>query len=142
MSRSKFDPRRSLVALDQHKCLIAVVELSLSTWLVGGIVPGIARDPLKKLTALLTRCTDTGPVEVERIGYVEGIADAMAAIQAHDGSPQGSRACIPDPVLSTQVRDIVTRFLREHSELRHFSAGSLVAHALAEAFPCPPAAQP
>jgi transposase len=50
MSRSKFDPRRSLVALDQHKCLIAVVELSLSTWLVGGIVPGIARDPLKKLT--------------------------------------------------------------------------------------------
>ena len=50
MSRSKFDPWRSLVALDQHKCLIAVVELSLSTWLVGGIVPGIARDPLKKLT--------------------------------------------------------------------------------------------
>jgi len=26
-----------------------VVELSLSTWLVGGIVPGIDRDPLKKL---------------------------------------------------------------------------------------------
>jgi len=26
-----------------------VVELSQSTWLVGGIVPGIERDPLKKL---------------------------------------------------------------------------------------------
>jgi transposase len=50
MSRPKFDPRRSLVALDQHKCVIAVVELSLKTWLVGAIVPGIARDPLKKLT--------------------------------------------------------------------------------------------
>jgi transposase len=49
MSRPQFDPRRSLVALDQHTCLIAVVELSQSTWLVGGIVPGIARDPLKKL---------------------------------------------------------------------------------------------
>ena len=92
--------------------------------------------------ALLTRCTDAGPVEVECIGYVEGIADAMAAIQAHDGSLQGSRACIPDTVLSTQVRDIVTRFLREHPELRHVSAASVVAHALAEAFPCPPAAQP
>ena len=50
MSRPKFDPRRSLVALDQHKSIIAVVELSLKTWLVGAIVPGIARDPLKKLT--------------------------------------------------------------------------------------------
>ena len=49
MSRPKFDPRRSLAALEQPKTLIAVVELSLSTWLVGGIVPGIARDPLKKL---------------------------------------------------------------------------------------------
>jgi transposase len=29
--------------------LIAVVELSLSSWLVGSIVPGIQRDPLKKL---------------------------------------------------------------------------------------------
>ena len=29
--------------------LIAVVELSLTTWLVGGMVPGIERDPLKKL---------------------------------------------------------------------------------------------
>jgi transposase len=29
--------------------LVSVVELSLATWLVGGIVPGIQRDPLKKL---------------------------------------------------------------------------------------------
>jgi transposase len=51
MSRPKFDPRRSLVALEQPKTLMAVVELSLSTWLVGGVVPGIDRDPLKKLAA-------------------------------------------------------------------------------------------
>jgi transposase len=49
MPQPKFEPSRSLVTLDQPKTLIAVVELSLSTWLVGGIVPGIARDPLKKL---------------------------------------------------------------------------------------------
>jgi transposase len=49
MPQSKFEPSRCLVALDQPKTLIAVVELSLSTWLVGGIVPGIDRDPLKKL---------------------------------------------------------------------------------------------
>jgi transposase len=49
MPQPKDDLSRSLVALDQHTTLIAVVELSLSTWLVGGMLPGIARDPLKKL---------------------------------------------------------------------------------------------
>src|SRR3974377_1261116 len=49
MPQPKDDLSRSLVALDQHSSLIAVVELSLSTWLVGGMVPGIERDPLKKL---------------------------------------------------------------------------------------------
>ena len=49
MPQLKDDLSRSLVALDQHRTLIAVVELSLATWLVGGMVPGIARDPLKKL---------------------------------------------------------------------------------------------
>jgi transposase len=49
MPQPKDDLSRSLVALDQHRTLIAVVELSLATWLVGGIVPGIERDPLKKL---------------------------------------------------------------------------------------------
>ena len=50
MPQPKFESSRSLVALDQPRTLIAVVELSLSTWLVGGMVPGIDRDPLKKLT--------------------------------------------------------------------------------------------
>ena len=49
MPQPKDDLSRTLVALDQHSSLIAVVELSLSTWLVGGMVPGIERDPLKKL---------------------------------------------------------------------------------------------
>src|SRR5215472_5399477 len=49
MPQPKDDLSRSLVALDQHRTLIAVVELSLESWLVGGIVPGIEREPLKKL---------------------------------------------------------------------------------------------
>ena len=43
------DLSRSLVALNQDGTLIAVVEMSRSSWLVAGIVPGIARQPLKKL---------------------------------------------------------------------------------------------
>ena len=44
------DLSRSLVALEQHATLIAVIEMSQSSWLVAGIVPGIERQPLKKLT--------------------------------------------------------------------------------------------
>src|ERR1700757_1840073 len=45
------DLSRSLVALDQNSTIIAVVELSHSSWLVAGIVPGIERQPRKKLEA-------------------------------------------------------------------------------------------
>lgn len=49
MTQPRDDLSRSLVALDQHKTLIAVVELSRSSWLVGAIVPGVDRHPEKKL---------------------------------------------------------------------------------------------
>jgi transposase len=44
------DLSRSLTALEQDSTLIVVVEMSQSSWLVAGLVPGIERDPLKKLT--------------------------------------------------------------------------------------------
>ena len=43
------DLSRSLVALDQNATVISIVELSRDKWLVGAIVPGITRDPLKAL---------------------------------------------------------------------------------------------
>ena len=49
MPQSRDDLGRSLVGLDQNSTVICAIELSSATWLVGGIVPGIARDPLKKL---------------------------------------------------------------------------------------------
>ena len=49
MPRPQDDLSRSVVALDQHTTLIAAIELSLASWLVGGIVPGLSREPLKKL---------------------------------------------------------------------------------------------
>jgi transposase len=45
------DLSRSLVALEQDSTLIAVIEMSLSSWLVAGMVPGIERQPVKKLDA-------------------------------------------------------------------------------------------
>jgi transposase len=43
------DLSRSAVGLDHDSTLIAVIEMSQSSWLVAGIVPGIDRHPLKKL---------------------------------------------------------------------------------------------
>jgi transposase len=36
-------------AFEQDSTLVAVIEMSLSSWLVAGLVPGVSRDPLKKL---------------------------------------------------------------------------------------------
>jgi transposase len=44
-----YDPRRSLTALELDSTLIAVIEMSQSSWLVAAIVPGVERQPLKKL---------------------------------------------------------------------------------------------
>src|SRR5712671_735086 len=47
--RQANDLSRSLAAFDQATTLIAVIEMSQSSWLVAGIVPGLERHPLKKL---------------------------------------------------------------------------------------------
>jgi transposase len=43
------DYSKSLVALDQDSTLIAVIEMGQSRWLVGGLVPGLSREPEKGL---------------------------------------------------------------------------------------------
>jgi len=43
------DSSRSTTAFEQNSTLVAVIEMSLSSWLVAGVVPGLERHPLKKL---------------------------------------------------------------------------------------------
>ena len=43
------DLSRSVVPFEQNATLVAVVELSLSSWLIAATVPGIDRAPLKKI---------------------------------------------------------------------------------------------
>jgi transposase len=44
-----FDASKSAAALDQDSTLIVVIEMSQKSWLVAAMLPGIARQPLKKL---------------------------------------------------------------------------------------------
>jgi hypothetical protein len=88
---------------------------------------------------LLTRCGDsTMPGTLVCLTYLQGVADTMIVAQTPKGGIMGWRACIPAGVQASQLRDVATRFLREHPEQRHSPAPSLVAMSLAQAFPCLP----
>ena len=50
MSQS-FDASKSMSTLDPDSTLIVVIEMSLTKWLVAAMVPGMARQPLKKIDA-------------------------------------------------------------------------------------------
>jgi transposase len=43
------DLSRSLISFEQAVTLVAVIELSHSSWLIAGTIPGIERQPLKKI---------------------------------------------------------------------------------------------
>jgi transposase len=77
------DLSRSLTALDQDRTLIAVVELSQSSWLVGAIIPGVERCPAKKLEAsesLLLKLLHRWRDEAAKAGHnIERIAVAVEA---------------------------------------------------------------
>src|ERR1700730_14750927 len=77
------DLSRSLTTLDVHHTLIAVIEMRLSSWVVAGIVPGVERQPLKKLDTdenALLKLLDRWRKEAERAGHkIRRIAVAFEA---------------------------------------------------------------
>src|SRR5712672_1907446 len=77
------DLSRSLTALEPNGTLIAVIEMSLSSWLVAGIVPGVERQPLKKLAvdeSALLKLLNRWREEAEKAGRrIERITVAFEA---------------------------------------------------------------
>jgi len=77
------DLSRSLTALEPDGTLIAVIEMSLSSWLIGGILPGVERQPLKKLTVdegALLKLPHRWREEAEKAGHrIERIVVAFEA---------------------------------------------------------------
>src|ERR1700693_2138236 len=77
------DLSRSLAVLNGDSTLIAVIEMSQSSWLVAGIVPGVERQPLKKLAvdeSALLKLLNRWREEAEKAGRrIERIAVAFEA---------------------------------------------------------------
>jgi hypothetical protein len=70
-------------------------------------------------------------------GFVMAVSDAMEAAQAFNGTVARWRACVPVGITAGQAKDVTVRYLTRYPERRHLVAATLVAAALAEAFPCP-----
>ena len=49
MQKPHDDSKMCLAACEQDRTLVVVVEMSLSSWLVAGLIPGVSREPLKKI---------------------------------------------------------------------------------------------
>lgn len=49
MQNSRDDSKACRTAFVQDSTLVAVIEMSLSSWLVAGMIPGLSREPLKKI---------------------------------------------------------------------------------------------
>ena len=81
--RKPNDLSRSLTVLKGNSTLIAVIEMSQSSWLVAGIVPGVERQPLKKVAVdanALLKLLDRWREEAEKAGCrIERIAVAFEA---------------------------------------------------------------
>ena len=77
------DLSRSLTTLDVTHTLIAVIELSQKSWLVAGIIPGVDRQPLKKLEPdenALFKLLERWRMEAEKAGNtIEHITVAFEA---------------------------------------------------------------
>src|SRR5262250_3096839 len=77
------DFSRCLEPLDMDATLITVIEMSQSSWLVAGIVPGVERQPLKKLAideSALLKLLNRWREEAEKAGRkIERIAVAFEA---------------------------------------------------------------
>jgi transposase len=82
------DLSRSLIPFEQATTLVAVVELSLSSWLICGAIPGVERQPLKKIVpdgTELLRVLDRWRDEATRNGRI--ITRITVAFEAgRDGS--------------------------------------------------------
>jgi hypothetical protein len=99
--RFRFDPSRSLAALDQDSTIIAVIEMSQSKWLVAAVVPGVGRQPLKRLDAdkeALLKALHRWRNEAGRAGR-----EIKRLVVAYEAGRDGHRSRAPRPAAADRA---------------------------------------
>lgn len=97
--------------------------------MIGAVMAGQAQAVFVSGEELLRRIKSQDDFEGGvGVGYVLGIADRMRYTKA---------ACIGPSVKATQIQEVVVRGLEAQPDFLRFSADSLVAARITQAFPCP-----
>jgi len=100
------DLSRSLTAFDLISTLVVVVEMSKASWLVSGAVPGVERQPLKKLgpgcdgpvaidRAVAPRGGACWPVDQANYTGLECFDDRTPALRWGTATPEGAHLHLP-----------------------------------------------
>jgi hypothetical protein len=105
---------------------IAVLSISISL-----MMSSRASADFRDGNDLLRDCTSPS-----QLNYCGGYITAIASVMGGGNGVNGFAACIPSGIEAGQIKDIVIGFLQRHPERRHVGAAGLVAHAIADAFPC------
>jgi hypothetical protein len=67
------------------------------------------------------------------VSYIVGAGETFQALQV---TKTVSFYCVPGNVQNGQMIDVVKLYLRDHPEIRHYSAPTLIMLAFKEKFPC------
>ncbi len=110
--------------------------MRLRTWLWATVVAGLAgpanANGLLDGAQLFRDCqADTASGQGFCLGYTSGIADILVHRPVN-----GFKVCFVEKVSAGQIKDVVSKWLKDHPERRQYGAPGLVANALAEAYPC------
>lgn len=102
--------------------------------------PAMAMDSFLKGSDLYLKCMAQD--QAVCFGYIEGVADMIESLSRDDGPGLlGFTACLRPEVNAGQVKDVVVQFLFGHAKDRdQYTANTMVAAALSDAFPCEDAA--
>lgn len=100
------------------------------------LLPQIAWSDFQNGEQLFKNCTQENDIQAQAycVGYVAAIADVLGV---GDGEIGEWRACLPSHATQREVIEIAVNWLKKHPAIRSEGASDIVAHALAEAFPCP-----
>ena len=113
--------------------VVAWIGLAVGTMITIGLASCAARaNDFVDGRQLLAMCASPpGPQHVWCMGYVAGVASAMQISPVN-----GYSACVPADRTVGDLVAIVTRKLPGYPSIGGYGAAGLVAHALADVFPC------
>ena len=104
---------------------------SCLSMLAGSATAGVSFGNASKLLEDCSSMTDPVPY-THCLGYITGVADALAY-----GAQIGSfKVCIPAETSEGEVQDVAISWLKDHPKAGDYSAVTVVAAALSQAFPC------